>query len=328
MKEENLIKFLNKRSSPREEKEFYVWLSQPGSEKALEEMLQKSWAQKASSELEGDVSHRELLQKIHKATAVTKRRIFLNQRLEWRNWIRTAATYLLLCFSAYILFQMGRFKEPIAQKITTIEKIAKAGEKIKITLPDESTVLLNSLSKITFRSDFGQTHREVDLEGEAYFKIAPDPHKPFLVKTNGITTTALGTAFNAFSKKGNIVISLVEGRVRVSHSDNEVELIPGESAILQDNRSEIKRCHFDPDVTLAWKEGKISFKSKPFKAILVDLESWYAVQFDVAEGINLRQKVTGEFDNDNLNNILNGLSFSLNFEYYIDENSITLSPKP
>src|SRR5690606_6865004 len=98
------------------------------------------------------------------------------------------------------------------------------------TLPDQSKVILNSISSITFDSEFGKTNRLVTLEGEAFFEVTTDKESPFKVQTGDVETTALGTAFNAFSRDGQVEVSLTEGKVKVSHKINEVELSPGEKA--------------------------------------------------------------------------------------------------
>lgn len=240
-----------------------------------------------------------------------------------------AASYLLLLLSSYFLFQLWSTTErPKPQELKAIyERTTPAGKKMKLQLPDQTTVVLNSLSAIQFDADFSKTHRIVELKGEAYFEIKPDKNLPFVVQTGGVYTTALGTAFNVRSKEGKVSVSLTEGRVSVLYDQNEVTLNPGQAAIFDPgSENGLKLDTFDPVAVTAWKEGKIFFKSKTLGQILEDLEDWYGVEFDIKEDVDLKRKVTGIIDNNDLENIMTGLSFALDLEYSINGNQVTVQP--
>ena len=325
MEEEKLIRFLNRQSSRKEDEEVSAWLSQPGSDKALEEMFQKTWTNNAPPEPGCEALYDKMLKKIHDATAVKRTRLIPNK--QWVRWTGMAAGYLLLLLSAFLLFQMWNKYTPPVEQATVVERTTVAGEKLKIKLPDQSTVIVNSLSTIRFDADFGKTNRLIHLEGEAYFEIKPDKDLPFVVQTQDVRTTALGTAFNAKSKNEKVAISLTEGKVSVSHHRGQVELKPGQMAVLDNfGKNGLKLGNFDPGSVTAWKEGKISFKSNTLEEILADLEDWYGVKFSTKGKVGLERKVTGVFDNNNLQNILNGLSFSLNLEYSINGTEVIIQP--
>lgn len=240
---------------------------------------------------------------------------------------------LLIVFSGFLLFQTltPLIQKPQAREIIFKRNLSstKAGEKLKIILPDKSTVLLNSLSQLSFDSDFGKKERIVHLEGEAYFKIESNPGKPFKVLSGGVVTTALGTSFNAYCRDGEIVVSLVEGTVRVSQKMGEVVLDPGIQALFSQYKGLGFRTEkFDPEKTTAWKEGKIRFESRPLKEILDKLEVWYGVSIIVEEKVDKYRKVTGLFDNESLDNLIHGLSFSLNLNYMIKGTQVILTTNP
>ena len=327
LEEEKLIRFLNNETSPTETREVLKGLEQPGSENALGEMFNKAWIKSRRAEIGEEALYEKMLKRIHEATASKKKDLNINKK--WLKWTRIAASYLLLLLSSYFLFQLGRDAErPKSQEQTAIyERSTPTGEKMKILLPDHTTVMLNSLSTIRFDADFSKTHRIVELEGEAYFDIKPGKDLPFVVKTGGLYTTALGTAFNARSKEGKITISLTEGSVSVSSDQNELTLIPGQAAIFDlGSENGLKLKTFDPVAVTAWKEGKIFFKSKALGRILEDLEDWYGVVFITKEDVDLKRKVTGIIGNNDLEDIMTGLSFSLDLEYNISGNLITVQP--
>src|SRR5690606_23420195 len=149
-------------------------------------------------------------------------------------------------------------------------------EKLTIILPDQSEVIMNSLSKLRFGSDYGKTERLIHLEGEAFFDVSPDPEKPFMVHSKNVVTTALGTAFNVYSRDKRVEIHLTEGKVSVKNEVQEVDLNPGEMAAVRDS---IDVGVFDEIQVTAWKEGKITFQKKKISEILSLLEKWYGVTF-------------------------------------------------
>ena len=76
---------------------------------------------------------------------------------------------------------------------------------------------------------------------------------------------------------------------------------------------------------MGWKDGQIKFRKKPLKAILQQLEDWYGVKFEHEKNINLDRTVTGTFQNDNLDNLLSGLGFTMNFNHTIDNKYVKLN---
>ncbi|MDN3686244.1 FecR family protein [Cyclobacterium jeungdonense] len=303
------------------------WLAEDGAEDAFIGMLQRNWKSGKSSQVK-ELKQRQLLERIHQATLKSRKGPEGKQIFGlFLRFGRIAATFLLVAFSSFYLYE-AFFRTKAVETLTEvaprkIQKHTSAGEKLKLTLPDQSKVIVNSLSSITFYSDFGISTREVELEGEAFFSIAPDNEKPFMVKTGTVKMTALGTAFNTYAREEEVKISLTEGRVNVVKEKQVLSLVPGEMAsVIKGNVSALTKEKFDPMVTTLWKEGKIRFQSKPFKEILQTLENWYGVRFETQAFAN--RKVTGLFNNESLEDILTGLSFSLGFEYQINQKNVLI----
>ena len=112
------------------------------------------------------------------------------------------------------------------------------GKDYHVTLADGTEVWMNADSRLEFPKQFTGSQRRVKLKGEAYFQVAKNASKPFIVETDFFNTTVLGTTFNlkAYSAKdANIV--LVEGSVRVNAKGHEITLKPGQQAILNSQSS-------------------------------------------------------------------------------------------
>lgn len=327
MKEEKLIRFLNNRTSPKENREVMEWLSKNGSEDQLVSKLQQKWDSEKPNQVD-ESKARELLDNIHSATLKNHNIHRRKQVFElFLKFGKVAATFLLLVFSAYFLYDavVPKEKEVVvtAIEVTKIYKRVAVGEKLRVMLPDKSEVIVNSSSTISFDSNFGVRNREIELEGEAFFSVAPDKAKPFQVKTGAVVITALGTAFNAFARDSEVKIALTEGKINVANEAQLISLIPGEMASFKGkDPMNLKKRKFDPVKTILWKEGKIQFQSKPFSEILSSLESWYGVSFVM--NANSNRKVTGLFNNESLKDILTGLSFSLDFEYEINNKNVVI----
>lgn len=331
LKEEILVRFLNNQSSKEEEKQVMEWLNDPDSEKEIVRVLHRRWRRGEVKEL-SEEKKLVLLDKIHAKTLgeEKKQKKSLVSIPAWR-WGRSVAAFLLFAFSLYFLFEeimSDKNKEVVTEKrIDIIEKEVEAGKKLRLTLPDQTKVTINSLSKVSFAFDYGIRDREILLEGEAFFEITPDKDRPFKVRTGTVVTTALGTAFNAYSRGDAVEIALTEGAVVVSDETKEVKLSPGEMANY-DFLLGLTTSTFDIEKVTAWKEGSVSYKNKRFGEILDILSDWYGVGFIVHKEINKNRTVSGGFNNQSLELVLEGLSFTMDFEFEINGREVILKQKP
>ncbi len=214
----------------------------------------------------------------------------------------------------------------------TIEKKNLAGVKSTIHLPDGSIVNLNAESSIKFTEGFKDSVRWVILEGEAFFDVAKNKEKSFIVQSGGIITKALGTAFNinAYEEKSTIDVSLIEGKVEVhtiyeDNPDNSILLDAGQYVSFQ-NSSVIKSGKFDSKKVIGWKEGVILFENADYLTVIKKLERWYGVKFE-NEGEEPLWNLDAKFENASLEQILELLSHSEGFEYQLKEDNIKLKMK-
>jgi transmembrane sensor len=195
----------------------------------------------------------------------------------------------------------------------------------KIELPDGTEVHLNAASTLRFPFIFTGKTREVYLEGEAFFTVAHNPDKPFIVHTGSTSVKALGTAFNVNTyEPGQITTSLVQGSVITDVGDSlDVILKPGYQAIYKTGeRFKVEK--FNEAATLSWRNGIYSFDQETLNQLDPIIRRWFGlkVAFDtpsLAEklfsGSILRDKPVGDF--------LDALiKENKNIEYYILEGTI------
>lgn len=330
MKEELIIKFLRGECSSLEEQRILHWLEEPEAKLQFEKLIEKHW-EYPSIPVTDTTDYSNLLDKIHHRVltpTISRKRRF--QSLAVRS-MKIAATLFLVIFAGYFLslswISTDKSEEvAVINKVKRIERTTGIGEKLTLTMPDGTRIIVNSESDIHFNSDYGHIDRIIHLNGEAYFDVAPDSLKPFSVEANGITTIALGTAFNISTKHSNYQVALTEGRVSVGTGKETVKLNPGQMAVWKPNQQEnkitIKR--FDPAKITAWKDGRLAFDRKQLLHILKDLETWYGVTIAIGPEVNSKQQVSGTFENKNLKDILTGLSFSTGFSFELNGNQVTI----
>lgn len=147
----------------------------------------------------------------------------------------------------------------------------------QVVLEDGTRVWLNADSKLRFPPTFLSATREVALVGEAYFEVAENKRKPFVIKTNGQEIHVLGTSFNvaAYPDDPSEQTTLVEGNVVVSTPQTTYQLSPGEQAVV--NTGEIAVSKVDTSPFVAWKSGFIAFNEETLEHIMRDISRWYDV---------------------------------------------------
>ncbi len=203
--------------------------------------------------------------------------------------------------------------------VTTIE--TEIAQNKTITLPDNSTVILNSKSILSFNSKKWNTSRKVTLDGEAFFKVAKG--ETFEVETSRGKVTVLGTAFNVKSREDLFEISCYEGLVNVAHDQTSINL-PALNIYKVYNgviHSE-EITYTEP----SWLNNKIVFESVKFIHVLNELERHYDIQI-ISENINTDIIFTGSFALNDLDTALKSITLPLQLGFTKDENKVILFKK-
>lgn len=171
------------------------------------------------------------------------------------------------------------------------------GEKSMVTLPDGSEVWLNANSRLIYNS-FASNRRQVELKGEAFFKVAHNKMAPFVVRTNECDIKVLGTTFNvmAYDEFGRKEITLIEGKVNIEMDGSEQVLKPGQALILKDRHAEIKEVNASQ--SSAWVDNKFNFKDIPLSELMKRLENWYDVDITLENKLGKDVNFTGTFKNE------------------------------
>lgn len=178
--------------------------------------------------------------------------------------------------------------------------ITPKGGEYKLVLNDSTEVWLNADSKLKFPDKFSSGSRDVELVGEAWFKVTKNESTPFLVRSNDIDIRVLGTEFNASAYPDDPVATttLINGRVTVFYKTGitgQQNLLPGDQASYNKEENTIRLETVDAANFKAWKDGYFVFDNQPLSAVAKTLERWYDVQFTISDKALESARFSGQF---------------------------------
>jgi len=327
--DDSFINFVNNKNKADIE-EWEKWFSQnpKNSDIALEAKIFISQLRFKKQELTGDFVNAEWL-KLNKRLQLNAISPPLNKRAVLRRKIgRYAAAASILMFFAsatYYFSSISKTENPIDYH----ELIVNKGEVKNTLLPDGTLVFINSDSKLKYNDNFGKKHREVILEGEAWFDVKHNAEIPFIVHTQEIDIKVLGTAFNVYAYPNENIFrtSLERGKISVSKGDEKTQelLINQTYTLLKDSKQDEISETENIQSHSSWKDGETVFMNQPFTDILRELERSHDVTFHLLNEKVGSIKYTGTFSTkDGINTILKVLKLPMAFEYEIVNDTITI----
>jgi ferric-dicitrate binding protein FerR (iron transport regulator) len=258
----------------------------------------------------------ELLQKMEaidsgKALKKVKIKVGFNKSRKWMLILQRTAAILvlpLLSFAIWQAIQISNFNQSIVQNVITTPPTLRS----IFTLPDGSKVWLNGNTTITYPTFFKGKERLVELNGEAYFQVAHNKQKPFIVKSGKMLVEAVGTEFNCLSFTGDKKQEtlLTEGKVKILEENESGRILlgslnPNQMAVFDGENNCFNIHTVNPEKYTAWKDGQIIFKNDVLSDVLNRLERWYNVEFVIDQKLKKDYAFTGSFEGEELTQILN-----------------------
>ncbi|MDR0575902.1 MAG: DUF4974 domain-containing protein [Tannerella sp.] len=198
-----------------------------------------------------------------------------------------------------------------------------------VVLPDETRVSLGSRTTFYYDPDFGKSQRSVFMKGEAYFEVAHQQDKPFIVHINGIKIEALGTSFNvmAYPEDSLFTTTLLEGSIRLTNENHQKPVILSPDQQYVYNRNTRKAHVYDVDAKnyIAWTAGYYYFSEQSLKSILHRLSYVYGLTFDVrSEKLN-NTLFTGTFyRGQSAKDLMEIINLSVPIDYKIEDRHVTI----
>ncbi len=325
MQDELIIRHLTGEASAEEEKHLGEWMAQlPENEKYYNELkkvfvLSSNHLTKTKQKIDVNVNQEweKFVSTIEKKETPVRTLI---QEKSFRPWLKIAAALLLIAASGFVINYFV-FR-------STDVKFQAADTTQSVTLPDGSTVILNKHSELSYASTFGEMNRKVILKGEAFFEIAPDIQKPFIISINNAEVEVLGTSFNVqgYDNRKEIEVTVQTGLVKFSvpEENKEVKLEAGEKGTYSKVAKELRSTTNEDINFLAWNTRKLLFTESDLRSVVETLSKTYQVNISLPANIPSSCVVTVTFDHQSLKSVLNVLKTTLNLEYRITGDQVAI----
>lgn len=331
-----IVSFLSEELTSEEKKTLLKWANQSAENKNYFVRYRDAWLASSQLASSGKSNTERALENINRRLGV-----YSNAPAKtispFMRYFKVAALWIML-FSLGIMASRLIFNTSgNTGLVSDISVMAPLGSKAITFLPDGSKVWLNAGSKIVYSIGGNKKEREVILTGEAFFDVAKDPKKPFIVEAEGLFVKVHGTEFNvkAYPEERTVEATLVEGSISVTSKDNpsdSITLKPNEQVLFfkaSDDRREnlVVSRGINPERFTLWINDRLQITGETLGSLAVMLERKYDVKihFEVPALKDLR--FTGYIENETIEQVLEMIKISSSVDYSMKQREIWLKNK-
>lgn len=277
------------------------WLKEKDGNKKTYDILNEVWEYQGQSKDQ----HRSLFESIKRRITVFElqpRSSFLSSV-----WFKAAAAALVLVVTNFMVYYIAKPQVEEKASVAWQEIVVPRGNRMKLVLPDSSSVWLNNETRFRYASDYG-TNRQVELSGEAYFDVKHDEKHPFVVHVGDQQIRVLGTRFsvNAYPEDRIIEASLISGSVKFESSrkidgKSEHMLEPGFSLYYDKVNNSISKTKIQSSYYSYWENGVYTFKDESLESLSVKIKRIFNVEVVFQDDFLKTKTYTGNINiNDNI----------------------------
>lgn len=336
MDEQKLVRFFAGLSSEEEQQEVRAWIeANPSFRRTIDAGPDTPWdADRAAARLTNRIRQKQHHQERQPKRPPEHRPA--TRRLPHRS--RAASSLLRYAAGAALVVMMimtglwlsNSSTPPASPTAQQDEFVTGRGQRTTLRLPDDTEIVLNAESSLRLLDGYAQEQREVFLQGKAFFDVTHQPDLPFIIHTDEATVRVLGTAFSvsAYTEQGDVQVAVAEGRVMLRPAQeaarDTVVLRPHDLGIASMDGLTVQH-NVNLDLYHAWTEGRLVFEATPLEEVARELERWYDLQIHFADAALKDRRLTGEFNDQSLNNILKIISLTLDIEFEHEGKSVTFS---
>lgn len=247
------------------------------------------------------------------------------------SWSAGLAATIVIVFAFHWMYRPAEEPRPVksiaVSDLVQIERRTQKGERVTIPLEDGSIVYLNAFSRISYPKKFSKHERYIELEGEAYFTVAADKQRPFRVKCGNTVTEVVGTEFNIKYRSHKYSIVVAKGLVKSSEEKHNsyVMLARGQMTTYSASAGFSRPVKVNVAGYTAWLQNKLSFKRTPLKEVMNELEIFYNVKVTFKNKTIKEKTLSGVFEADSLDNILEIISLAMDVEIKRDGQTIIVN---
>ena len=184
------------------------------------------------------------------------------------------------------------------------------GQMTVVRLEDGSRLSLNTDSRVRVRFTKGERHVEL-VRGQAFFEVAHDTTRPFLVSSGSTEVRAVGTQFDVRADGSNLVrVVLAEGRVAVRDDDRKWTLEPGQGIALGADPRSAHPTSVDVTALTSWREGRLIFEDVPLRDAVAEINRYSKTKLVLGAGVPASRRVSGRFETGDVNDFINAVTLA------------------
>lgn len=309
MRIELLHRLIAGTTTEEENRQLMEWFRQCASKEEFFMLFETAWKE-SPDEMPRDVQERMYRRLSRELDEKKTKTILLRSRFSWKVWQQIAVACIIIVLGLVNYRMSDKQKQLSTQNFMVL---AEKGQRAFITLPDSTKVWLNSDTKISYPADYGLKERNVTLVGEAYFEVAKNPDKRFIVEAKGMQVEALGTSFNvnAYQNDNKIIASLFSGSVRVSYDRHVAILEPHESIRVDLLNRSFSRYKDESMQNIAlWRKNEITFDGESLEEITHIMSRLYNTTICIEDESLKKVCYIGTIRNNNLENFIDIISLT------------------
>lgn len=223
--------------------------------------------------------------------------------------LRIAAGIILLAIGAWSLYYL---------QSTRTEHLTAENQPVQVELKDGSVIHVNTRSQISYPARFKDDERRVILDGEAFFDVARNPEKPFIVETEDFVVTVLGTSFNIRALKSEDIaeVSVITGTVEITtYSGDNLLLSAGQKAIYNKTQNTLTDDVSSNSNSISWVTQKLIFNQTPLDEVFKTVGKTYNVSFELQNPELARCLLTATFDQRSAEDVLTIIKETFDLRY-------------
>ncbi|WP_106831309.1 FecR family protein [Parabacteroides pacaensis] len=307
-----IIRVLSREASSEEINKLNDWLQADKQNRTQFDLIKSYWNAQVTSTLQGNAekSWIKFYNKINSSQPSQKQ---IKRSISTRMWFKIASLaavsiLFILCITTY-------FPKKNTIRYYTCDIKNSQPEHI---LSDGTKISLSKNSYFIYSSEYGKKKREIELTGEAFFEVAKDSQKPFIVHTGKVSVRVLGTVFNVKTdeRTHSVITTLLSGSVRFDTPHQQLTLQPDQQLIYNNDKDSILVKKVDAEIYAIWKENLYRYKSKAFGKLIKEIETIYNTPITIRNPALTEIKISGSLKKDlSLDQIFTLLSQSLPFSW-------------
>lgn len=342
-----VIRYISGNYTPEDEIFVQEWLQEDPARKETLEELQKMWEVTGTLELGSEErAWNSLRYRIERQKKSTYRPEKVRSRKHRRRdyaganmFLKVAAILLVVTGIVIYMYSLSSYSimEPKKNKTVYHTITSERGEQVHFRFKDGTKVILNAESELTYSDTYGDSTRDLQLTGEAYFKVNHDHPIPLVVYAKAARVEDIGTEFNisAYPEQEGTDVVVAKGKVKVSpqnHNNNNttndkgqlpsVFLSKNEGVHVREGANELEVIKTDLQKKLGWLDDRLIFDGEPLSHIINRLERRYKIKVEVADSSLLQKRITASFIDESVENIAILLAESMDVGYSYENNTV------